>query len=387
MNRGRADIAAEALALAHRLIARTSLTPDDAGCQKLIADRLAPLGFASEVMRFGAVDNLWTRRGDARPLLCFAGHTDVVPTGPIEAWTSAPFEPAERDGRLYGRGAADMKGGLAAMVVACEAFTQRHPDHQGSLALLLTSDEEGPARDGTRRVIETLDARDEKIDWCVLGEPSSHAQLGDTVRIGRRGSLNGHLIVRGRQGHVAFPGSADNPVHRFTPALGELLAETWDRGTAGFPATSLQFSNLTAGTGALNVIPGALVADFNFRFSPAVTQEALRTRVEAVLERHGLDFELRWELSGEPFLTRGTRLRKAVRAAVMETLHLEPEFSTGGGTSDGRFIAPAGAEVVELGPVNASIHGVDEHVVSADLGRLAATYMRIMEKLLVGGPA
>jgi succinyl-diaminopimelate desuccinylase len=377
------DAQGEVLALARMLIARPSLTPDDAGCQALLAKRLAASGFSSEALRFGAVDNLWARRGHGRPLLCFAGHTDVVPAGPFESWTSDPFDPVERDGRLYGRGAADMKGGLAAMVVACETFIRQQPGHTGSLAVLLTSDEEGPARDGTRRVIETLDARGEKIDWCVLGEPSSAMRLGDTVRVGRRGSLNGHLKVRGRQGHVAFSTGADNPVHRFAPALAALLAESWDEGTAEFPATGLQVSNLAAGTGALNVIPGALTVDFNFRFSPAVTAGELRARVGAILDGHGLDYELCWELSGEPFLTRGGRLREVVCEAVAETLGLRPEFSTGGGTSDGRFIAPSGAELVELGPVNASIHAVDEHVLSADLGRLATTYVRIMEKLLV----
>ncbi|CAN5340069.1 succinyl-diaminopimelate desuccinylase [soil metagenome] len=373
----------ETLALARSLLARVSVTPDDAGCQRLVADRLAAFGFELGFWRFGAVDNLWARHGAAGPLLCCAGHTDVVPAGPADAWTSAPFEPAEREGRLYGRGAADMKGGVAAMVVAVESFIRCHPDHQGSLALLLTSDEEGPARDGTRRVMRRLADRGEHIDWCVLGEPSSHSQLGDTVRVGRRGSLNGRLTVRGRQGHVAFPEAADNPIHRFTPALDALLDERWDGGTDEFPATGLQFTRVSAGAGARNVIPGALEAEFNFRFSPAVTADLLRSRVERILRRHDLDHALEWELSGEPFLTRRGRLREAVREAVEETLGLTPEFSTGGGTSDGRFIAPTGAEVIELGHLNRTIHAVDEHVPIADLGRLAQAYLRIIEKLLL----
>lgn len=375
----------DVLDLTHDLISRRSVTPEDAGCQALIAGRLARAGFAVEHLRHGEVDNLWATHGSGGPTLVFLGHTDVVPSGPEEAWTSLPFEPTLRDGRLYGRGAADMKGSVAAMAVALERFVAAHPDHAGRIALLLTSDEEGPTNlDGVRRVAEAFRARGERIDWCVVGEPSSKERLGDLIRVGRRGSLSAALTVRGVQGHVAYPEKADNPIHAFAPALAELAATRWDEGNADFPPTSFQVSNLNAGTGATNVIPGALVAQINFRYSTASTAADLRARTEAILDRHGLAWQLDWNLSGEPFLSAaGGRLRETARAVCRELCGAEPEQSTGGGTSDGRFIAPLGAEVVELGPVNATIHKVDEHVAVADLERLPALYQAICERLLV----
>jgi succinyl-diaminopimelate desuccinylase len=320
------------------------------------------------------------------PLLCFAGHTDVVPPGPLADWHSPPFEPTVRDGRLYGRGAADMKGSLAAMVTACERFLARHPDHAGSIGFLVTSDEEGPAVDGTVRVVDALGARRERIDWCLVGEPSSQDAVGDAVKVGRRGSLNGRLTVRGVQGHVAYPTLAENPIHRFAPALAELCALEWDRGDEHFPPTSFQVSNIASGTGAENVIPGRLEALVNFRFSPAVTAQELEARVEAVLARHGLRFELAWNLSGNPFLTRGGALVEAAVGAVREVVGREPARSTSGGTSDGRFIAPTGAQVVELGPLNATIHKVNEHVRTDDLERLSLMYERLLDRLLAAHP-
>lgn len=372
------------VALACELIRRPSVTPADAGCQELMAARLEAAGFRNEHLRFGETDNLWARRGEDGPVLCFAGHTDVVPPGDLEAWSSDPFVPTVRDGLLYGRGAADMKSSLAAMLIATERFVDSHPGHRGSIAFLITSDEEGPARDGTRRVMDTLGSRGERIDWCVLGEPSSQAVLGDTVRNGRRGSLSGIITVRGVQGHVAYPQLADNPIQRFAPALAELYATPFDEGNAYFPPTSFQVVNLQAGVGAPNVTPGQLDARFNFRYSTEWTHETLSRHVEAVLDRHGLRYDLHWHLSGEPFLTEEGELTSAVTEAVRETLGVEPSLSTGGGTSDGRFIAPAGVQVVELGPVNASIHKIDEHVRLADIGRLAAVYGRILERLLAG---
>jgi succinyl-diaminopimelate desuccinylase len=379
-----AAAASPVLQLAIDLIRRRSVTPDDAGCQDAIAARLARAGFRIERLRYGEVDNLWASHGEGGPLLAFLGHTDVVPSGPEAAWRSPPFEPAVRDGRLYGRGAADMKGSVAAMVVALEAFVAAHPAHKGRVGLLLTSDEEGPTNlDGVRKVAGHFRAAGERIDWCVVGEPSSKARLGDLIRVGRRGSLSGTLTVRGVQGHVAYPEKARNPIHAFAPALAELVAERWDEGNADFPPTSFQVSNLDAGTGATNVIPGELKALFNFRYCTASTAEALRARTEAILARHGLDYELAWNLSGEPFLTPpGGLLRETVLAACRELCGTEPEQSTGGGTSDGRFIAPLGAEVVELGPVNATIHQVDEHVAVADLERLPALYQAICARLL-----
>lgn len=364
------------------LIRRESITPDDAGCQQLIADRLDPLGFVIEDMPFGDVSNLWARRGNTRPIFCFAGHTDVVPTGPLHEWHSEPFVPTERDGKLYGRGAADMKASLAAMLVAAEAFVLDRPDHAGSIAFLITSDEEGVADDGTKRVMETLTQRGESIDYCLVGEPTSAVSLGDTVRIGRRGSLHGTLTVKGVQGHIAYPDKADNPIHRLAPALGELCIERWDEGNEHFPRTTLQVSNLRSGTGADNVIPGILDALFNFRFSTSVTVDELKQRVHAILDRHKLHYSIAWRIGGLPFLTTHGELVNAVRTAVHRQTGHDTELSTAGGTSDGRFIAPSGTEVVELGPVNASIHKIDEHVRIDDLENLALIYQDILAEIL-----
>ena len=371
------------LALLCELIRRVSVTPDDAGCQALLADRLSRLGFECEMMPFNDVTNLWARRGTAAPLLCFAGHTDVVPPGDESEWSSAPFEPTYRDGLLFGRGSADMKSGLAAMIVALEQFLQEHPDPAGSIALLITSDEEGRARDGTLRVVDELLERGEHIDWCVLGEPSSQRELGDIVRIGRRGSLSGILTVRGVQGHVAYPQLADNPIRRFAPVLDALHRIEWDAGNDYFPPTSFQVVDVRAGVGAPNVTPAELSARFNFRYSTEWTHESLQQEVEAVFDAHDLDYELTWHLSGKPFLTEPGKLIDAVSQAVKEQTGIAPELSTGGGTSDGRFISPAGADVVELGPVNASIHKVDEHVRADDVVALTGIYRRIMELLLL----
>jgi succinyl-diaminopimelate desuccinylase len=366
------------------LIRRRSVTPEDAGCLPLIARRLERKGFRIEHLRYGDVDNLWATHGDGGPLLMFLGHTDVVPTGPAEAWCSDPFDPVVRDGLLYGRGAADMKGSVAAMVVALEQFVTAHPDHAGRVGLLLTSDEEGVAIDGVRKVAEHFRAIGERIDWCVVGEPSAKEKLGDLIRVGRRGSLSGTLTVRGIQGHVAYPEKARNPIHAVAPALSELAAEVWDKGNDDFPPTSFQISNLNAGTGANNVIPGTLTALFNFRYGTASRAEDLRTRTEAILTRHGLEWHVDWQLSGEPFRTPpGGVVREAVVAVCRELCGIDPEQSTGGGTSDGRFIAPLGAEVVELGPVNATIHKVDECVSVADLEKLPSLYQSICERLLV----
>lgn len=374
----------DVLELARDLIRRRSVTPDDAGCQELLAERLERAGFRIERMRHGEVDNLWAVHGEGGPTLVFLGHTDVVPSGPEQAWRHPPFAAEIADGRLYGRGAADMKGSVAAMTVALEQFVDTHPHHPGRVALLLTSDEEGPTNlDGVRRVAAHFRERGERIDWCVVGEPSAKERLGDLIRVGRRGSLSGTLTVRGVQGHVAYPEKALNPIHAFAPALTELAAERWDEGNADFPPTSFQVSNLNAGTGATNVIPGELKALINFRFCTASSADELRQRTEAILHRHGLDFTLEWNLSGESFLTPpGGRLRETVVAVCRELCGIEPEQSTGGGTSDGRFIAPLGAEVVELGPVNATIHKVDECVAVADLERLPELYRAVCERLL-----
>jgi succinyl-diaminopimelate desuccinylase len=370
------------LELTSDLIRRVSVTPDDAGCQGLIAQRLSRAGFSTDHLRYGDVDNLWATHGEGDPVLLFLGHTDVVPSGPVDAWQSPPFEPTIRDGRLYGRGTADMKSGVAAMAIALEAFAREQPAHPGTLALLLTSDEEGAAKNGVRRVAEEFRRRDQRIDWCVVAEPSSRERLGDLIRVGRRGSLTGRLRVRGVQGHVAYPDRARNPIHIIAPAFAELAAERWDEGDDAFPPTSFQISNIQSGTGADNVIPGELHAIFNFRYGTASTAAALRERVEATLRRHAVDFEIDWWLSGEPFLTREGRLREAVVAAIAEHCGIAPEVSTGGGTSDGRFIAPLGAEVVELGPVNASIHKIDEWVALDELERLPALYASICKRLL-----
>jgi succinyl-diaminopimelate desuccinylase len=365
------------------LVRRPSVTPDDAGCQALMTDRLSNMGFDCKTLQFNDVTNLWARRGSAPPVLCFAGHTDVVPPGDESKWSSAPFEPTFQDGHLYARGSADMKSGLAAMIVALEEFLAAHPDHNGSLALLITSDEEGRARDGTLKVMQTLSERQEHIDWCVLGEPSSQHQIGDIVRIGRRGSLSGMLTVRGIQGHVAYPQLADNPIRSFAPVLAELHQIEWDTGNAQFPPTSFQVVDVKAGVGAPNVTPGELSARFNFRYSTEWTHESLQQKVEGVFDAHDIDFELKWHLSGEPFLTEPGMLIDAVTQAVTEHTGKAPELSTGGGTSDGRFISPAGVDVVELGPINASIHKIDEHVNVDDVISLQSMYRRIMELLLL----
>jgi len=370
------------LELAQTLIARPSVTPDDAGCQTLLAERLDRAGFGIEHLRFGDVDNLWARRGTATPLFVFAGHTDVVPPGALEQWDSDPFTPVIRDGCLYGRGAADMKGSIAAMVTASERFVAAHPDHRGSLAFLITSDEEGPSVDGTVRVIEHLAAHGGRIDWCLVGEPSSVERAGDVIKNGRRGSLNGALKVHGQQGHVAYPQRADNPIHRALQALADLVAEEWDRGNAHFPPTSFQISNIHAGDGTVNIIPGTLEVLFNLRFSTASTAEGIRARVEAILRQHGLQFTLDWHLSGAPFLTPSGELVDAARQAIADVTGVHTELSTSGGTSDGRFIAPTGAQVVELGPVNATIHKVNECVGVEEIDELSLIYERILERLL-----
>ena len=371
------------LELAKQLIERPSQTPRDEGCQELMIARLTPLGFKAERLRFGDVDNLWATRGTANPLVVFAGHTDVVPSGPREAWKSDPFKPEVRDGYLYGRGAADMKSSLAAFITAIEDFLTRHPQHKGSIGLLITSDEEGPALHGTAKVMEWLGKQGIKIDHCIVGEPSCIQTLGDTIKIGRRGSLTGRMFVHGKQGHVAYPHLANNPIHRLAPALAELAATEWDQGNADFPPTSFQVSNIHGGTGAENVIPGRLEVVFNFRFSTAVTDADLRHRVEKILQRHGVNHQTQWILSGQPFLTRGTALIDSVRQAVKQELGVEASPSTTGGTSDGRFIAPTGTEVVELGPLNRTIHQIDECIAVDDLGRLSRVYRRILENLLV----
>ncbi len=374
----------EVLELACELISRPSVTPEDAGCQVLVAERLARAGFAIEPLRYGEVDNLWASHGSGAPVLVLLGHTDVVPPGPREAWSSEPFEPVIRDGVLYGRGAADMKGSVAAFVVAAERFVAEHPDHPGTLALLLTSDEEGDAIDGVRKVADTLRTRGQRIDWCITGEPSSTARLGDLLRVGRRGSLSATLVIKGVQGHVAYPHKARNPVHQAAAALAELVARQWDAGYDSFPPTSLQVSNIHAGTGANNVIPGELQVLFNLRYNPHWDAPRLEGEVAALLDRHGLEYELRWHRSGEPFHTPEGRLRAVARQVLAEFAGAPPEESTGGGTSDARFIAPLGAQCIEIGPVNASIHQVDEHVSVADLEALPELYRRLVERLLSG---
>lgn len=370
-------------ALAEALISRPSVTPDDAGCQQLLAQRLASSGFKAEHMQFDDVANLWLRRGDTGPLLVFAGHTDVVPTGPVENWHSDPFTPTERNGLLYGRGAADMKSSIAAFAIAAEEFVAAHPAHPGSIAMLITSDEEGPSINGTVKVCEVLQSRDEIPDYCIVGEPTSVSQLGDTVKNGRRGSLSGRLVIKGKQGHVAYPHLARNAVHLLAPALAELTAMQWDNGNQYFPATTFQISNLNAGTGAGNVVPGEAAMDFNFRFSTESTPEQLKRKVTSVLDAHNLEYDLTWTLSGEPFLTPRGELSQAISAAIREETGVETELSTTGGTSDGRFIAKMCRQVVEFGPINASIHQTNEHIRVDTLQPLKEIYRRTLEKLLL----
>jgi len=374
--------AAATLRLARELIARRSITPDDGGCQELLTRRLAGIGFRVESLRRGDVANLWARRGDARPLVCFIGHSDVVPTGPLDQWQSNPFAPTERDGKLFGRGAADMKTSIAAFVVAAEQFVGRHPFHPGSIALLITSDEEGPAVDGTAKVIDLLKKRAEQIDYCLVGEPTCTSKLGDTIKNGRRGSLSGTLRVRGIQGHIAYPHLARNPIHLVAPALAELGATEWDRGNEHFPPTTWQISNIHAGTGASNVIPGEVELQFNFRFSTASSADGLKQRVHSVLDRHELEYELQWSLSATPYLTQRGKLVDALGGAILEVTGIAPEVSTSGGTSDGRFVAEVCPEVVEFGPVTASIHKLNEHIDLDAIEPLREIYFRVLERLL-----
>jgi succinyl-diaminopimelate desuccinylase len=371
------------LKLTEELINRQSVTPEDGGCQQLIAERLEKLGFKATHLRFEEVDNLWITHGSSEPLFVFAGHTDVVPTGPLEEWKTDPFKAEIIDGMLYGRGAADMKGGIAAMVVAAEQFVEKYPEHQGTIAFLITSDEEGPSINGTRKVIDYLNDNDIKIDWCIVGEPSSNKQLGDVIRIGRRGSLNGVLTIKGIQGHVAFPELAENPIHKASAFLSEISSIEWDQGNDSFPATSFQISNINAGTGAENVIPDSVKLLFNFRFSTETSQDELQDKVSALLKKHNLNYDLDWKLSGQPFLTDSGKLVSASCAAINQFCQLETECSTGGGTSDGRFIAPTGAEVIELGVVNDTIHKINECVKVDDLTTLTNIYTSILKQLLL----
>jgi len=372
------------LELTQDLIARNSVTPADAGCQEVMGRRLAALGFEVESLRFGSVENLWAKRhgGEPGPVVCFAGHTDVVPTGPLEEWRTNPFVPTIRDGVLFGRGAADMKSGLAAMITATEEFVRQHPHYRGTLAFLITSDEEGPSVDGTKRVVETLNARGERIDYCIVGEPSSEKALGDTIKIGRRGSLSGRLTVHGVQGHVAYPHFAENPVHTLAPALAELTARTWDTGNEHFQPTTFQISNLNAGTGAPNVIPGELKARFNLRYSPVQTVDGLKDIVESILGQHRVRYSLEWYVSGEPFYTPPGELSNAAVEAVREVTGAAPKLSTGGGTSDGRFIAPMSAQVVEIGVTNATIHKVNEGIRLEEIDLLHRVYAGLLTRLL-----
>jgi len=370
------------LEFTQQLIRRQSVSPDDAGCQELIAERLKQIGFTCETLQYGEVTNLWARRGESSPVFCFAGHTDVVPTGPKDQWDSDPFVPEIRDGILYGRGAADMKASLAAMLSATEEFIAKNPEHPGSIAFLITSDEEGRARDGTKKVMETLDARGDKIDWCLIGEPSCNEQLGDTIRIGRRGSLSGMLTIHGQQGHVAYPQLADNPIQRFAPVLADLYKQTLDTGNEFFPPTSFQVVHIESGSDAPNVTPDSLYTRFNFRYSTVWTHQQLQQHVENILNKNGLDYTLEWHLSGAPFLTPEDRLSQATQQAVIEVTGVTPELSTGGGTSDGRFIAPSGTHVVEFGPINKSIHKVNEHIRVDAIEQLKNVYLKTLENLL-----
>lgn len=372
----------DTLELLKDLIKRDSVTPRDAGCQDFLAARLKKLDFTEERLDFEDTQNIWLKRGETKPLFVFLGHTDVVPPGPLAAWLSPPFEPTIRDGRLYGRGAADMKGGIACFVTAVERFIARHPDHRGAIAILLTSDEEGIATNGVVKVVEVLEKRREKIDWCLVGEPSSDKQIGDVIRVGRRGSLCARLTVIGVQGHVAYPELAENPIHTFAPALKELTEEVWDRGNKFFPPTSLQVSNINAGTGAENIIPGSVEIQFNLRFCTELDEETIKQRTRAILDRHGFKYDLQWRLSGNPFLTEKGALIDAAHAAIKTVTGLETLDDTGGGTSDGRFIAPTGAQVIELGPLNESIHKINENVGLADLEVLTRIYENMLVNLL-----
>ena len=372
----------QSLELAKELISRPSVTPDDQNCQQLLVERLQKIGFAVEELHFGDTKNVWLRRGTQAPVFCFAGHTDVVSTGPVEKWDSPPFEPTERGGRLYGRGAADMKTSIACFVTACERFVAENPDHQGSIALLITSDEEGDALDGTTKVVDVLKARGEWIDYCIVGEPTAVDKLGDMLKNGRRGSLSGNLTVKGKQGHIAYPYLAINPVHTFAPALLELTQEVWDEGNEYFPPTSFQISNINGGTGATNVIPGELNVKFNFRFSTESTEEGLKQRVHSILDKHGVQYDLQWSCSGQPFLTQAGKLTDVAREAIAEICGVEAELSTTGGTSDGRFIKAIAKELIELGPSNATIHQINENVRLEDIPKLSAVYEGMLTRLL-----
>jgi len=373
----------ETLALLKELITRESVTPNDAGCQDILAQRLEKLDFKDERLDFSDTQNQWLRRGHQGPLFVFLGHTDVVPTGPLAAWDSPPFEPTIRDGKLYGRGTADMKGGVAAFVTAVERFLAQYPEHKGSIAILMTSDEEGIATNGVVKVVDVLENRQEKIDWCLVGEPSSDKKIGDVIRVGRRGSLNAKLTVFGIQGHVAYPDIAENPIHTLAPALKEITEEVWDHGNEFFPPTRLQVSNINGGTGAENIIPGQVELQFNLRFSTELDEATIKSRTHAILEKHGFKYDLKWRLSGNPFLTSKGELVEATHAAIKTVCGYEPIDDTGGGTSDGRFVAPTGAQVIELGPINASIHKINEHIDLDDLETLSRIYEQILVNLLV----
>ncbi len=370
------------LELLKDLIRRESVTPEDAGCQDTLATRLQGLNFKEERLNFNDTQNIWLRRGNQKPLFTFLGHTDVVPPGPLSTWQSPPFEPTLTDGKLYGRGTADMKGGIACFITAVERFIENHPNHQGSIAILLTSDEEGIATNGVVKAVEVLEQRQEKIDWCLVGEPSSDKKLGDVIRVGRRGSLCAKLTVIGIQGHVAYPELADNPIHRFAPALKELTEEVWDQGNAFFPPTSLQVSNINAGTGAENIIPGSAEVQFNLRFCTELDEDMIKQRTKAILDKHNFNYDMQWRLSGHPFLTERGALIDATHAAIKTVTGFEPLDDTGGGTSDGRFIAPTGAQVIELGPLNETIHKINEHIAVADLEILTQIYEQILVNLL-----
>ncbi|MGR9114215.1 MAG: succinyl-diaminopimelate desuccinylase [Gammaproteobacteria bacterium] len=372
----------ETLELVKDLIARKSVTPEDAGCMELLAERLSKIGFEAEWLNFGDTRNIWLKRGKSKPLFTFLGHTDVVPPGPLEQWHSPPFEPCIRDGKLYGRGAADMKGGIACFITAVERFIASHPDHRGSIAIMLTSDEEGIATHGVVKVVEVLEQRNEKIDWCLVGEPSSDKKIADVIRVGRRGSLCAKLTVHGVQGHVAYPEIAENPIHTFAPALKKLTEEVWDQGNRFFPPTSLQVSNINGGTGAENIIPGHLEAQFNLRFSTELDEATIKQRTHAILDTYGFKYDLQWRLSGNPFLTEPGTLIDATHAAIQKVTGYGTDDDTGGGTSDGRFIAPTGAQVIELGPINESIHKINENIDVADLSVLSEIYENILINLM-----